>query len=155
MKLVLYRKYRLATYTIGKLYINGVYFCDTIEDRDRGLTDQMPEVEIISKKIYGQTAIPLGTYHVAMDIVSPRLKSRYYAQPYGGKLPCLLNVKGYDGILIHPFNTAEESLGCIAPGENKVKGKVINSAATFYKLMDQHLLPAYRRHEEITIDIRY
>ena len=61
----------------------------------------------------------------------------------------------FDGVLIHPGNTQADTLGCILPGENKVKGKVVNSAMAFYRLMDAHLLPAYRRGEKITIEIRY
>ena len=58
-------------YTIGKLYINGAYFCDTIEDKDRGLTQMMP-LDLIKKiKVYKQTAIPTGTYTVAMGTRSP------------------------------------------------------------------------------------
>ena len=64
MKLKLERKYFKDTYTIGNLYVNGKYFCDTLEDKDRGLDDSMSLEDIKSKKIYGQTAIPKGTYEI-------------------------------------------------------------------------------------------
>lgn len=135
MQLVIDRKYKLQEYTIGKLYIDDEYFCDTLEDTDRNLSDSMSVSEIQSKKIYGQTAIPLGTYKVDMDTVSPKFKNRSWAIQYEGKIPRIKDIKGFDGVLIHPLNSAQESLGCIGVGENKVKGKIINSTQTFHKLM--------------------
>lgn len=135
MKLLLKRIAKKPKYTIGKMYIDGVYFADTIEDCDRGLDQSMSLDEIKSKKIYGETAIPTGTYEVSMKIISPKFKNRSWAKPYGGRVPRLLNVPGYEGILIHPFNTADESYGCVAVGENKVVGKVINSTAYYNKLV--------------------
>lgn len=136
MQLLLMRVYKGQSYTIGKLYVDGQYICDTIEDADRGLSDSMSLEEIQKNKKYGITAIPTGCYKVIMNVVSPKFKNRSWAKPYGGKLPRLQNVKGFDGVLIHVGNTAEDSLGCILVGENKVKGQVINSTATFHKLMD-------------------
>lgn len=134
MDLLLKRRYNGTSYTIGSLYIDDVYECDTIEDVNRGLKDSMSPAEITSKKVYGKTAIPSGKYEITMDTVSPKFKSRDWARFCSGKLPRLLNVKGYEGVLIHVGNTAEDSLGCILVGENKVKGKVINSTATFKDL---------------------
>ena len=87
MKLKLDRKYKLPEYTIGKLYIDGEYFCDTLEDTDRGLSSDMPFQEVIKKKIQGKTAIPTGNYKVNMNTISPRFKDRSWAKPYGGILP--------------------------------------------------------------------
>ena len=136
MKLVLERTFRGSAYTIGKLYVDGDYFCDTLEDVDRGLSSDMPLSEINEKKVYGETAIPAGTYKVVMNVVSPKFKDRAWAKPWDGKLPRLENVPGYEGVLIHVGNKAEDTLGCILVGQNKVKGQVINSTATFDKLMD-------------------
>ena len=113
------------TYTIGKLYIDGVYFCDTIEDKDRGLDDSMEESTIKSKKVYGETAIPLGTYKVEITY-SPKFKKN---------LPLLIGVKGFEGIRIHSGNTAKDSLGCIIVGRNKKVGMVLDSRATMTKLL--------------------
>lgn len=153
MELLLKRRFKGPKYTIGSLYINGIYECDTIEDTDRGLHNNMSEEEIKLKKIYGQTAIPYGKYKIDMNTVSPTFKNRSWAKPYSGKLPRLLNVKGYEGILIHVGNTASDSLGCIICGENKIKGKVINSTACFMELMTV-LLKAHLKGEEITIEIK-
>ena len=117
------------------MYIDGKYVCDTLEDTDRGLKQSMPLEEIKKKKIYGKTAIPTGTYKVTMNVVSPRFKNRAWAKPYGGKLPRLLDVPGYEGVLIHPGNSAEDSTACLLVGINSVVGKVMNSQATFKKVM--------------------
>lgn len=152
MKLLLRRIFKGPRYTIGKLFINGVYECDTLEDQDRGLTSQMSLEEIKAKKVYGVTAIPTGTYSINMTTVSPKFKDRAWAKPYKGILPRLENVEGYEGVLIHVGNKAEDTLGCILVGENKVKGQVINSTATFYELMTV-LLKAQSAGEVIELTI--
>ena len=60
MRLELKRRYLGPSYTIGSLSIDGKYFCDTLEDVDRDLTDAMTEAEIAGKKVKGETAIPKG-----------------------------------------------------------------------------------------------
>ena len=153
MKLTLKRIAKKLDYTIGRLYVDGVYVCDTLEDRDRGLKDSMAEAFIIRKKIYGQTAIPTGTYHIDMDTYSPKFGNRVWARNYRGRIPRLLSVKGYSGVLIHVGNTAKDTEGCILVGKNKVVGKVLESTAAFRDLMDKYLVPAHIREEEITITI--
>lgn len=135
MEILLKRIAKKSKYTIGKMYIDGQYICDTLEDTDRGLNQNMSLKEINNKKVYGETAIPTGTYKVDMNTVSPKFKSRIWAKPYGGKLPRLVLVPGYDGVLIHPGNKAEDTLGCILVGENKAVGQVLNSQVTFKKIM--------------------
>lgn len=152
MVIRLIRKWKKNDYTIGKLYINGIEFSDTIEDKDRGLSDSMQEFDIKLRKVYGKTAIPTGTYDLALTY-SPKFANRPWAKKYGGKVPQILNVKGFQGIRIHPLNTAEDSLGCIGPGKNTIKGKVTNSTAYFYKLMDNYIVPALNRKEKVTIVI--
>ena len=153
MELFLERKHKKSNYTIGNLYIDGKLFCNTLEDKDRGLTCNMVETQIKSLKVYGETAIPTGSYTINMNTVSPKFKSRSWAKPYGGKLPRLLNVKGFEGVLIHVGNTIKDTLGCIIVGENKVKGQVINSTVTFNKLM-KVLLEASLKGETITLTIK-
>ena len=152
MKLTLKRTFKGPQYTIGKLYVNGVYECDTLEDTDRGLYETQSLLEIQSKKVYGQTAIPYGTYKIDMNTVSPKFKDRSWAKPYKGILPRLENVKGYEGVLIHVGNDQEATSGCILVGENRIKGKVINSTACFYALMTT-LLKARDIGESIEITI--
>ena len=135
MKLLLERKWKKDTYTIGNLYINGKLFCNTLEDRDRGLKQSDPIALIKSRKVYGETAIPTGRYEIAMNIVSPKYSIiKWYKDLCGGKMPRLLNVPGFEGILMHPGNTALDSLGCLIVGKNTIKGKVTQSRDYFKKL---------------------
>ena len=145
MELTLVRKYFCEEYTIGKLYVDGKYFCDTIEDKVRDLDNE--------GKVYGKTAIPYGTYRIAMDVVSPRFASHKQYRHIGGKLPRLLDVPHFDGILIHIGTTAEDSSGCILVGQNLAKGKVLNSTITFNNLYT-NLLRAKAKGEEIKITIK-
>lgn len=117
------------TYTIGKLYVDGKYVCDTIEDKDRGLDDSMREEEIKAKKVYGETAIPYGTYKVKIT----------YSPKYKKFMPLIEDVKGFSGIRIHSGNTAKDSLGCIIVGKNTKVGMVTDSRNTYdklFKMMD-------------------
>ena len=153
MELLVKRVARRDEYTIGRLYINGVKFSDTLEDCDRGLTQDMPLEEIKAKKVYGKTAIPTGTYEVDMNTISPKFQARSWAKPYGGKLPRLIGVKGFEGVLLHVGNTASDSSGCLLVGKNSIKGMVTDSTKTFMSLMSKYLLPAKLRGEKITITI--
>ena len=149
MTLRLKRRYKGANYTIGDLYIDGKWFSDTLEDTDRGLTNTMSKDEIAKIKVYGKTAIPTGTYVVDMNTVSSKFGKRSWAKPYGGKVPRLLDVPGYEGVLIHPGNTAEDTLGCVIVGKNTVKGMVTSSQITFKALMKV----LTKTKDEITITI--
>lgn len=123
MKITLKRVALKDTYTIGKLYIDGQYFCDTIEDKVRDLNKDgvFDNGEV---KIKGKTAIPYGTYEVVWS----------YSPRFGKFTPRLLNVNSFDGVLIHSGNTAEDTEGCIIVGQNKEVGKVLNSRETVNKL---------------------
>lgn len=136
MKLLLKRIAKKSTYTIGRLFIDGVYFCDTLEDKDRNLSSNMPLDQIKDIKVSDNTAIPTGTYKITLDVVSPKYsKVQWYIQNVNkGKVPRLLNVPGFDGILIHTGNDNSDTSGCILVGENKEVGKVLNSKNTFLKL---------------------
>jgi len=124
MDLNLKRIFRGDKYTIGRLYIDDNYYCDVLEDTDRGLSSDMTEEQIKKIKVYGKTAIPTGRYKVEVTY-SPKFK-RY--------LPLLIGVKGFTGIRIHSGNNAADTLGCLLVGFNKEKGKVLNSRVTSDKL---------------------
>ena len=132
------RRYKKADYTIGKLYIDGVYFCDTLEDKDRGLrkTDSLATIRRIKKT--GQTAIPTGTYQLTLDVQSGKyLTSASWSEKYGfckGYLPRVLNVPGFQGILIHIGNTPQHTEGCLLVGKNTKVGQVMESTVTFHRL---------------------
>lgn len=139
MELVIDRKWKKQNYTISNLTIDGEWFCNVLEDTDRNLDDSMSIEKIKSLKKPSITAIPRGTYEVSLDITSPKYsKIPFYKELCNGKLPRLLYVKGFDGILIHAGNTDKDTSGCLLVGQNKVKGQVINSRETFkalYKLL--------------------
>ena len=153
MILTLKRIARRDKYTIGRLYVDGVRFCDTLEDTDRGLASTMTLGEINRRKVYGMTAIPTGTYDVLMTY-SPKFASKSWAKPYNGRLPLLNNVQGFSGVRIHPGNTAADTQGCILVGQNTVVGKVTQSADTFAKLMKNHIVPALNRRDKIRIVVQ-
>lgn len=123
MKLELTRIALRDTYTIGKLYVDGVYFCDTLEDKVRDI-NKNGIFDNGETKVHSRTAIPYGKYEVVWAY-SPRFK-RY--------TPRLLNVKSFAGVLIHAGNSHEDTDGCILLGQNKVTGKVINSKEFINKL---------------------
>lgn len=153
MRINIDRLWPKETYTVGLLYVDGVRLCETLEDKDRGL-NQADDLSVIrSVKVYGETAIPAGTYTVAMNIVSPKYSAvKWYKDLCGGKMPRLLAVPGFEGILIHPGNTALDSYGCILVGRNTKVGQLTESKATFKKLYKK-MKDAYDRGETITIEI--
>lgn len=142
MEILLQRVAKKDKYTIGKLYINDQYFCDTLEDTDRGLTQSMTEQQIKSKKVYGETAIPTGTYRIIIS----------YSNRFKKQMPLLLNVPGFSGIRIHTGNTEKDSLGCILVGKNKAVGKVLESRDTYSKLFS--ILQKADKKETIKITIK-
>lgn len=146
LQLHLNRTYNSPKYCISHLYYNKtshpsdwVYLCDCIEDTDRLLTADMPLDEIIRRKVYAQTAIPTGTYRITLNVRSPKFYlNSYYRNYCGGYLPRLLDVPGYDGILIHKGVNERSSAGCLIVGYNTIKGCVTRSQDAFeqvYRLL--------------------
>lgn len=127
MKLKLQRIYFAPTYTIGKLSIDGVHFCDVLEDVNRDKNHDGDLTDPGEGKVFGETCIPFGTYKVTITM----------SQRFGRLLPLLNNVPGFDGIRIHPGNTAIDTHGCLLVGVNDKKGRVSDSKATFEKLFEK------------------
>ena len=153
MKLKIDRRWKKATYTIGILFVDGVRFCETLEDTDRGLKQTDTEASILNRKIYSLTAIPTGTYEVSMNIVSPKYAAiKSWRDFNGGKMPRIMDVKGFSGVLIHTGNSALDTYGCVLVGENKKVGRLLNSRRTFEKLY-RKMKAAADRKEKITLDI--
>jgi hypothetical protein len=140
MRLTLVRIANRPTYCIGKLYIDGKWFCDTIEDTDRGLCDEMSEKEILKRKVKGETAIPTGIYQVLIT----------YSPKYKKQMPLINNVKCYSGIRIHSGNTSKDTEGCLIVGKNKEVGKVLESRITFNALFKR----LQQAKDKIIIDIQ-
>lgn len=154
MKLLLKRIAKKETYTIGRIYVDGKYECDCIEDKDRHLTQDMPLKKILEVKVAAKTAIPTGTYTIRMDVISPKysLKPWYIKNCHGARLPRFENIPGWSGVLFHCGNTAADSAGCLIIGMNTVVGMVTESKATFLKLYNK-MYNAYKKGEKITITI--
>lgn len=153
MKIRIDRRWKKSTYTIGRLYLDGVFFCNTLEDKDRGLrqTDSLESIK--ARKVYGETAIPTGCYEVLMDVTSPKYADIvWYKNLCGGKMPRLKNVPGFDGILFHPGSSALDCMGCILVGRNKVVGGLVQSKDTF-KALYKRLETAYNKGEKIIVEI--
>lgn len=143
MNLTLNRIFKGTDYTIGKLYIDGQYFCDTLEDPVRTLPASCPDTSkgipcACAEKVYARTAIPSGMYKITMED-SPRFKR---------VLPLLHDVPHFLGVLIHSGNDPGDTAGCILVGHNKVKGKVLESRAA-----SDRLNALLEKESEITITI--
>lgn len=135
MEIKVDRKWKKEKYTIGRLYINNEFICNTIEDIDRGLTQSMSEEEIKSKKIYGKTAIPSGRYKILMNVVSPKFSQKeFYMNVCKGKVPRLEGIKGFSGVLIHSAATADNVEGCIGVGFNTEIGRLTSIKEAFEKV---------------------
>lgn len=125
MELKIIRIKSNTNFTEGKLYINGFYFCDTLEDKDRGLYQYMSLAEIKAVKVYGETCIPYGRYKVILSM----------SKRFGKVMPELLSVKGFVGTRIHSGNTIYDTEGCILVGTKLSEGAITNSRKTFNSLM--------------------
>lgn len=133
MKILVLRDTFTDKTTLGELFVDDKFECNTLEDKVRPL----------GEKVYGQTAIPTGTYEVIIDL-SNRFKI---------ELPRLLNVPMFDGIRIHPGNKAEDTDGCILVGVTRSKDWVGQSKIAFNRLFDK-MEKAYQLKETITIEIK-
>ena len=141
MELLLERTWLKDKYTIGRLYVDSVFFCNILEDKVVDL-NKNGTFDCGELKIKGHTAIPYGIYEI--DIT--------YSTKFKRELPILLNVPHFEGIRIHRGNTPKDTEGCLIPGENKEIGKVLNSTKyeiELIKLIKQSKL----KNEKITIKI--
>lgn len=155
MELLLERKWCKPDYTIGRLFVNGKFYCNTLEDTVRDI-NKNGTFDCGEFKISGHTAIPYGTYEITLDVVSPKFsKYPFYKEVCGGRLPRLLNVPAFSGILIHCADGPQGHKlveGCIGIGFNTIKGGLTNGKETFKTLYKQ-LESAKKRGEKIKIKI--
>lgn len=129
MQLQVVRKIFTDKSTIGDLSVNGVFECFTLEDKVRPV------------KIKGETAIPAGTYEVAVT----------FSNKFQKFLPLLMNVPNFDGIRIHTGNTPKDTLGCILVGQGKGVDSISNSRLAFGPLFEK--IQAVVRTEKVFIEI--
>ena len=132
------RIYKGEDYTIGELYVDGVFICHTLEDKVRLLNSY-------EDKVYGETAIPIGRYKVVLS----------YSNRFKKVLPEILNVNFFKGIRIHEGNHKDDSSGCILVGECKdvKEGYIYNSKKSLKKVMDI-LMTAWNNKEDIYITVK-
>lgn len=142
LHLTLIRKYRKETYTIGQLYENGAFLCNTIEDKDRGLNNNMSASAILKIKKTNETAIPTGTYKLVVS-ESPKFKR---------ELIEIVGVPGFVGVRVHRGNTAQDSAGCVIPGINSEKGKVTDSTK-YEEILTKKVKTAIAKNEECYLTI--
>jgi hypothetical protein len=140
MNIKIKRIYFADTYTIGRLYINDIYFCDTLEDKDRDYNADGDLDDNGEKKVYGQTAIPYRKYKMVLD----------YSPHFDTIMPHILDVPEFEGIRIHYGNIPSDTLGCILVGKNTEKGKVTESRATYIEFI-KRLLDAETKNYTIEI----
>lgn len=142
------RKWKKPNYTISNVFINGQRFgdgksyCNALEDTDRGLTSDMTAGQIAKKKVYGKTAIPKGEYVVTIT----------YSPKFRRNMPLVNNVKGFEGIRLHPLNKPEDSLGCIGFGKNDNVGWISNSRY-WTGLVEEKIKTALGRGEPVKLVI--
>lgn len=142
MKLRLQRRFKGEDYTIGSLFINGEYLCDTLEDKVRDHNKDGDLEDPGEGKVPTKTAIPYGRYKVRLTM-SPKFKRL---------LPLVLNVQHFTGIRIHRGSTAKNTHGCILPGENKKKGQVLHSDK-YEMLIIERIFAAQVNGENIVLTI--
>lgn len=148
MELKLIRKEFTEDSTIGELFVNGIFECFILEDKDRGLKDTMSIDEINAHKVFGKTCIPYGGYKILVT------KSERFSKLKGKPvyLPILLNVKGYEGVRIHVGNKPEDTEGCLLPCSKKAKNMGLGSTLAFNQLNDK-INNALKIGESVTIKI--
>lgn len=149
MELRLDRIFRTNEYTIGELYVDGAYLCDTLEDPVRPLPEVCPNTPKgiackCKEKVYGDTAVPAGTYEVKLS----------YSSRFKRIMPEILNVPHFLGIRIHKGNKTADTEGCILVGtwDGEKEDWVSDSKVAFNKLMSL-LQKAADNKEKITITI--
>jgi hypothetical protein len=130
MQINVVREQYRAGCTIGRMFVDGAFECFTLEDGIR------------TNKVYGETAIPAGSYSVIVNY-SPRFKT---------SLPLLQDVPNFEGVRIHPGNTAANTLGCILVGRNWTPGsEQITASRLAFEPLKQKIVEAIARGEEVQL----
>lgn len=136
MELLVKRDTFTENTTIGKLFVNGIEYCETLEDKDRQLED-FPD-----RKVYGKTAIPRGRYEVVID----------YSPHYQRNMPHILDVPNYVGVRIHAGNYEKDTEGCLLVGRTRGVDFIGDSRSVFNLLYKEFEL-AIEGGEKIHITI--
>ena len=151
MKILIDRNYKYPKYTIGEVYVNGNFYCYSLEDTDRGLHVDMPMRYFKERKVYGETAVPCGVYEVIIDW-SPKFKKYMPHVMYRNADGKLVEVPGFSGIRIHSLATSKDTLGCIGFGDWNGGDRLINSRAITANLVDR-IQKARNEKEKVVLEI--
>lgn len=143
------------TYTVGKVSIDGKAFCDSLEDKDRGVTQIMPFTSTGGingfwtdakgnkiDKVPGKTAIPTGLYD-ACSYYWPKFKC-YVVQ--------ILRVPGFTGILMHNGMTADHSEGCVLLGKNNIMGR-LDGDRIYMDALAARVMACEKRGEKVQVEV--
>lgn len=142
LKITVVRKILNECDTIGDLYVSYPedpdtlnFVCNTLEDKVRNPKGTKKEN---FKKVYGETAIPYGTYRVVIT----------YSNAFKKNLPEILNVPLYEGIRIHTGNHKDDTFGCLLLGDSpkisQTKSWIYNSKVNYNKFI-KILEPAIKK----------
>lgn len=142
MKLSLHRERSNNETTIGKLYVNGVFECSTLEDEYR------------KEKVAGETRIPEGNYEIKKRVVLSGLTQKYRKRFDWFDFHLMLqDVPNFNYVYIHVGNNHKHTDGCILVGQDSGGWEVWNSVDTF-KPLYQKISNALYKGEKVTIDIK-
>lgn len=140
MKLTIHRRFSMGGATMGKLHIDGVFACATLEDEVR----EVPGVSVSAWKIKGKTAIPQGSYRVTLE----------YSPRFGSDTLTLHDVPGFTGVRMHAGNVHEDTEGCPLLGMQATEMTLVGGTSKpAVKLVKQEVRAAAARGEEVTLDI--
>ena len=114
MQLELIRDSYNSRTTLGKLYINGEYFCETLEDT----------VRATGIKVKGETAIPEGEYIVKVTL-SSRFKREMPILSTDGNYTINLNDIEFKGVRFHGGNTHKDTHGCPLVAKRRIDRETI------------------------------
>lgn len=143
LKITVERKYYKENYTIGNMFIDGVWFCNTLEDKDRGLNQSLSLSQNKKLKVYSQTAIPKGIYNVTVV---------YWAK-HRINVPFLHDVPAFTGILIHNGVNQNYTEGCILVGLNTIKGQ-LTSGKKYMVELTNIIQEAIKNGKKVMIEVK-
>lgn len=109
MNILLKRDVVIEDVTQGQLYLDGDWFCYTLEDPIREAIGPRGWYWRPEFKVPGRTAIPAGRYPVTVTF-SDRFKRR---------MPLIMNVPNFTGIRFHGGSTVDHTEGCPLIGRER------------------------------------
>ncbi len=122
-------------FNYGQLFVDGTFFCQTLEDPDHRLEDG-------GEKVKDVTSIPRGRYRVVLS----------KSQRFGKVMPEVLDVPGFTGVRLHGGNTEADTSGCPLLGAVRTKTGIANCAGVNARLINL-LQAAAKRFEDVWLEV--